>query len=63
MVEYMHWQKFDGSFDSVCIKCGAKVGNVKEEASLASLAKYERNHICLSAYLTDRRADSSLKDE
>jgi hypothetical protein len=60
MVEYMHWQKFDGSFDSVCVNCGAKVGNVKEEASLA---KYERNHICLPAYLADRRADSSLQDE
>jgi hypothetical protein len=43
MTHHMHWRKFDGSFESICVICRATIANSKDEAELA---EYERNHVC-----------------
>jgi hypothetical protein len=43
MTDLMHWRRFDGSFDSICVICRATIANSKDEADLA---EYERSHVC-----------------
>jgi hypothetical protein len=43
MVEYYHWQKFDGSFDSICPICIKIIAHAETEEALAELEKY---HLC-----------------
>jgi hypothetical protein len=43
MDDYLHWRRFDWSFDSFCRRCLAKVAHAVDEAELA---KYEKDHVC-----------------
>jgi hypothetical protein len=43
MDDYLHWRRFDGSFDSICHYCLATVAHAVDEADLA---KYEKDHLC-----------------
>jgi len=43
LTDYMHWRKFDWSFNSICINCLATIANTKDEADLL---EHERNHTC-----------------
>jgi hypothetical protein len=43
MDDYLHWQRFDWSFDSICPVCLATIAHADDEAGLA---EQERNHVC-----------------
>jgi hypothetical protein len=43
MVEYRHWRRFDGSFDSICPVCVAVIAHAADEAELV---EKEKDHIC-----------------
>jgi hypothetical protein len=43
MIGYHHWQRFDGSFDSICPYCIAIVAHADDEAELV---EKEKDHIC-----------------
>jgi hypothetical protein len=43
MVEYRHWRRFDGSFDSICPECVAIIAHADDEAELV---EKEKTHIC-----------------
>jgi hypothetical protein len=43
MIDYRHWQRFDGSFDSICPVCVVVIAYAHDEAELA---EKEKGHIC-----------------
>jgi hypothetical protein len=51
--EYFHWRRFDGSFHSVCRRCGKIIAYAETEEELAEL---EKDHIC-----GDRQRQASLE--
>jgi hypothetical protein len=51
MTGYLHWRRFDWSFNSICITCSATIANAKEEADLG---EYECTHVCNPECLTEQ---------
>ncbi len=43
MIDYRHWQRFDGSFDSICPECVEVIAHASDEAELV---EKEKDHIC-----------------
>jgi hypothetical protein len=43
MTKCYHWQRFDGSFDSICRRCVKIIAHADTEEELAEL---EKDHIC-----------------
>ncbi len=43
MDAYLHWRRFDWSFDSICPVCLATIAHADDEAGLA---EQEKNHVC-----------------
>ncbi len=46
-----HRQKFDGTFDTICLLCFATIANARVEADLA---EHESDHACDQAFLAER---------
>jgi hypothetical protein len=49
--EHPHREKFDGSFDTICLLCFATIANVAVESDLAA---HEKNHACDRGFLAER---------
>jgi hypothetical protein len=56
MIDYMHWRKFDWSFNSICVRCFATIANAEDEADLA---EHELNHICVDRSFAGRSVQAS----
>jgi hypothetical protein len=53
---YVHWVRFDGSYDSICSECLATIANAPDEAGLV---EPEKIHVCDSPARTEVDASDS----
>jgi hypothetical protein len=43
MINYLHWRKFDWTYDSICPDCLRVIAHADDETGLAAL---EEKHVC-----------------